>query len=59
MDRFINKMVNIKLVAPADEKIFKITSDLKEIVKSANKIGHSKISENYYDGFREASKINS
>lgn len=59
MDRFINKMVGMKLVAPADEKIFKITSDLKEIVKSANKIGHPKISENYYDGFREASKINS
>ena len=29
----------------------------KEEVKAANKIGHPKVSENFYDGFREASMI--
>ncbi|MBR6964997.1 TIGR00730 family Rossman fold protein [Candidatus Saccharibacteria bacterium] len=38
-------------------KIFKITDDVTEVVKAANKIGHPKVSENYYDGFREASTV--
>ena len=37
--------------------IFKITDDITEVVKAANKIGHPKISENFYDGFREAIAI--
>lgn len=56
-DRVIKKMIELKLVAPKDAKIFKVTNDVTEIVKAANKIGHPKISENYYDGFREASKL--
>lgn len=56
-DRIINKMLDLKLVAAKDAKIFKVTNDVTEIVKAANKIGHPKISENYYDGFREASKL--
>ena len=51
------KMLDLKLIAKPDTKIFKITDDLNEIVKAANKIGHPKISENFYDGFREASKL--
>lgn len=56
-DRIIKKMIDLKLVAAKDAKIFKVTNDVTEIVKAANKIGHPKISENYYDGFREASKL--
>ncbi|MBQ3470303.1 TIGR00730 family Rossman fold protein [Candidatus Saccharibacteria bacterium] len=56
-DRIIKKMIDLKLVAPKDAKIFKVTNDVTEIVKMANKIGHPKISENYYDGFHEASKL--
>ena len=56
-DRIIMKMLDLKLIAKPDTKIFKITDDLNEIVKAANKIGHPKISENFYDGFREASKL--
>lgn len=56
-EQVIQEMISIKVIAAADTKIFKITDDLKEVVKAANKIGHPKISENFYDGFREASKL--
>lgn len=56
-DKIIQKMIDIKTIAAADTKIFKITDDLSEIVKMANKIGHPKISENFYDGFREATAL--
>ncbi len=56
-DRVIAKMVELGLIAEKDTGIFKITDDVTEVVKAANKIGHPKISENFYDGFREASKI--
>ena len=56
-DRIIKKMVEMKLINLNDTKIFKITDDVREVVKAANKIGHPKISENYYDGFRQASKL--
>ena len=57
-DRAIAKMAEHKLIGKADHKIFKVTDDVNEVVRAANKIGHPKISENFYDGFREASKIN-
>lgn len=56
-DRVIRKMVELGLINVRDTKIFKITDDVTEVVKAANKIGHPKISENFYDGFREASKL--
>ena len=56
-DRIIRKMVELGLINAKDTKIFKITDDVTEVVKAANKIGHPKISENFYDGFREASKL--
>ena len=49
----IKKMVEMKLINPSDAKLFKVTDDIDEVVKAANKIGHPKVSENYYDGFRE------
>jgi len=57
LDKLIKKMLELKLISAADTKIFKITDDVKEVVRAANKIGHPKISENFYDGFREASSL--
>ena len=56
-DRIIKQMITLGLINEKDTGIFKITDDVKEVVKAANKIGHPKISENFYDGFREASKL--
>lgn len=50
-------MLDLKLVNAKDAKIFEITDDVGKVVAAANKIGHPKISENYYDGFREASAL--
>ena len=57
-DRIIKQMITMGLINKNDPKIFKITDDVKEVVKAANKIGHPKVTENYYDGFREAGKSN-
>ena len=51
----IGKMIALKLIGVKDTGIFRITNDMNEVVKAANKIGHPKVSENFYDGFREAS----
>lgn len=56
-DRIIVKMLGLGLISEKDTKIFTITDDLNMVVKAANKIGHPKISENFYDGFREASTL--
>ncbi|MBQ1298216.1 LOG family protein, partial [Candidatus Saccharibacteria bacterium] len=56
-DRIIGGMMGMKLISVNDTKIFNITDDINDIVKAANRIGHPKISENFYDGFREASSI--
>lgn len=56
-DRVITGMLDLGLISAADTKIFKITDDVREVVKAANKIGHPKVSENFYDGFREASAM--
>ncbi len=56
-ERVIKKMVDMKLINEKDTGIFKITDDVMDVVKAANKIGHPKISENFYDGFKEASAL--
>ncbi|MBR3252542.1 TIGR00730 family Rossman fold protein [Candidatus Saccharibacteria bacterium] len=56
-DAVINKMIDLKLVKAEDAKIFEITDDIQKVVDAANKIGHPKISENFYDGFKEARAI--
>ncbi len=53
-EKVIDKMLKLKLISARDTKIFTITNDVTEVVKAANKIGHPKISENFYDGFKEA-----
>ena len=56
-DKIIGKMLGLKLINASDTGIFEITDKLSGIVAAANKIGHPKISENFYDGFREASAL--
>lgn len=53
-DSVIRKMVENGLISAEDDQIFKITDDVSEVVDAANKIGHPKVSENFYDGFKEA-----
>ena len=38
-----------KTINPADRKIYKITDDITEVVKAANKIGHRSIYDNIYN----------
>ena len=47
----INKMVELQLINVDDSRIFEITDDINKVVEAANRIGHPKISENFYDGF--------
>ena len=54
-DKVIGKMLALKLINAKDTEIFHITNTLSDVVKAANRIGHPKVSENFYDGFREAS----
>lgn len=55
LDKFYTtKMQPLKLINKDDQKIYKITDDIQEIVRAANKIGHPKIKTNYYDGFNKA-----
>lgn len=53
-DKVIKKFLAVGTINEKDTKLYKVTDDLKEIVRAANKIGHPKVSENFYDGFREA-----
>lgn len=56
-DKVIGKMMILKLINVKDAGIFTITDDVQKVVDAANKIGHPKISENFYDGFREAASL--
>ena len=56
-DRIIGEMIGLKLISASDTKIFEITDDINKVVAAANKIGHPKIYENFYDGFREAATL--
>ena len=56
-DKIIGKMMLLRLINVKDAGIFTMTDDVEKVVTAANKIGHPKISENFYDGFREASAI--
>ena len=51
---FQSKMLPLELIKKEDRKIYKLTDDIKEVVKAANKIGHPKVKTNYYDGFDKA-----
>lgn len=52
LDRFYrSRMVSNKLIKAKDLQLYRITDDVNEVVKAANKIGHPKIRENLYDGY--------
>ena len=58
LDKFYQaKMIPLGLISKSDLKIYKMTDDVNEIVKAANKIGHPDIKTNYYDGFSSASGV--
>ena len=57
LDKMFQKMVKMGLADQKDFHLCQVTDDIFDIVKAANKIGHPKISDNYYDGFHEAAKI--
>jgi len=46
------KLLENKLISSSDLKIFRLTDDVQDIVDAAEKIGHMKVSENYYDNFK-------
>ena len=55
LDRFYaSKMAPLKTIKPEDRKIYKLTDNVEDIVKAANRIGHPKVKTNYYDGFAAA-----
>ncbi|MBR3169237.1 TIGR00730 family Rossman fold protein [Candidatus Saccharibacteria bacterium] len=56
-DQVIKQMIELGLVAKNDAGIFKITDNVQDVIDAANKIGWPKISENFYDGFKEARAI--
>jgi len=56
LDKLYQKMVKMGLVDRSDLKLCKVTDNVEDIVRAANKIGHPKITESYYDGFRGTSK---
>ena len=48
---FQGRMLKNKLISRGDLKIFKITDDINDVVRAANKIGHPKLRTNIYDDF--------
>ncbi len=56
LDKFFRtKFLKEKMIHASDTHIYKITDDLDEIVRAANKIGHTKVDENLYDHFKSHS----
>ncbi len=51
VDRFFGRMLRKKLISASDRRIYKITDDITDVVKAANKIGHPKLRTNIYDGY--------
>lgn len=58
LTKFIEgKMLPMGLISKKDTTIYKLTDDIKEIVRAANRIGHPPIKTNFYDGFSAQSGI--
>ena len=52
LDKFFEtKMQKLKTIKATDRKIYRITDDITEVVKAANKIGHPSIHENLYNRY--------
>ena len=56
-DLVILKMLRLKTISKNDLGIYRITNNINEVVEAANKIGNLPVSENFYDGFRQASQL--
>ena len=54
LDRFFQSKMQrgFKTINAADRKIYRITDDITEVVKAANKIGHPSIYDNLYNDER-------
>lgn len=53
LDKFFrNRLLASKMVKASDLNIYKITDDIEDVIKAANKIGHQRIQENLYDHFK-------
>lgn len=51
-EHFVHKkLLPKKLIDKEDAKIYKLTDNIEDVVKAANKIGHPKIRTNLYDDF--------
>ena len=48
---FANKLAANGMIKKSDMNIYKITDDIEDVVKAANKIGHPAIYENIYDKY--------
>ena len=52
LDKFFRtKVASKKFINLSDTHIYKMTDDVDEIVRAANKIGHPRVNENLYDNF--------
>lgn len=51
--KMLTTMEKNGLIHKKDAQIFQITDRLEDVVEAANRIGHPKVSENYFDGFNK------
>jgi predicted Rossmann-fold nucleotide-binding protein len=52
LDKFYKtRLEKVELIAKKDRDLYKITDDINEVVRAANRIGHVPIDENLYDKF--------
>ena len=54
---FATKMTTLKTINDKDRKIYRITDDIDEVVKAANKIGHVSIYDNIYNDKKSGFKL--
>ncbi len=54
---FATKMTSLKTINDKDRKIYRITDDIDEVVKAANKIGHVSIYDNIYNDKKSGFKL--
>ncbi len=58
LDRFFaSKMTSLKTIKDSDRKIYRITDDIDEVVKAADKIGHRSIYDNIYNDQKSDFKL--
>ena len=49
IDKFVQKMLKEKYINYGDTKIYKVTDDIRDILRAAERAGHTKVGENIYD----------